>query len=82
MELAPDRSSWYLNSRFNAAIIVFLVAVLSYVVSELGNALSTPSPNALAALAGLCASGVSLAAGLKKDVADSHRGGHRRFHFL
>ncbi len=39
MELAPDRSSWYLNSRFNAAIIVFLVAVLCYVVSELGNAL-------------------------------------------
>ncbi|MGC1968849.1 MAG: PAS domain S-box protein [Candidatus Acidiferrales bacterium] len=39
MELAPDRSSWYLSSRFNAAIIVCLVGVLSYVVSELGGAL-------------------------------------------
>jgi PAS domain S-box-containing protein len=39
MELALGRPSWHLNSRFNAAIIVSLVAVLSYVVSELGGAL-------------------------------------------
>ncbi len=38
MELAPDRPSWYLSSRFNAAILVCLVGALSYVVSELGGA--------------------------------------------
>lgn len=39
MEPPSGRSSWYLGSRFNTAIIVCLVAALSYVVSQLGGAL-------------------------------------------
>jgi PAS domain S-box-containing protein len=39
MELVPSRSSWHLRSRFHIAILVFLVAALSYTVSELGGAL-------------------------------------------
>ncbi len=39
MELAPSHSSWSPSSRLNTAIMVCLVAALSYVVSELGGAL-------------------------------------------
>ncbi len=39
MELTPGRSSWYQVSRINIAILVFLVAALSYAVSELAGAL-------------------------------------------
>ncbi|MFZ0883456.1 MAG: PAS domain S-box protein [Candidatus Acidiferrales bacterium] len=39
MELTPSRSSWYRGSRINIAILVFLIAALSYSVSELADAL-------------------------------------------